>query len=121
MAVDLQCQGPDGIYVGVAHGLLSLQEIKDAAARMFGRVEGARIRVLWDLREAEFDLDPTEVRELAVFVKGRSPDRDLRTAFVVGGDLEFGLARMFGVLRETETSETAVFRDRERAVSWLQG
>ncbi len=75
--------------------------------------------MLWDLREAQFDLSTTEVRFLAEFTKQHSPFSRLRMAFVVAGDLEFGLIRMFEVFRETEGVRTAVFEDMGEALGWL--
>ncbi len=88
---------------------------------MWRQVEGPDIRLLWDLRDARFDLSVGEVEDLAEFIKQHSPPGDLRTAFVVSTDREFGLARMFEVFRETADAQTATFRDKGRALKWLAG
>lgn len=117
VAIDLE--SVPGVVVGEASGPLTLADIRQAAATVWRQFEGGRIRILWDLRNARFNFTAAEVEELAAFMKQRSPFTDLRSAFVVSGDVEFGLVRMFEILRETESARTAVFRDRERALAWL--
>ena len=119
MTVAFDLESVEGIAVCSAHGPLTLDEIKQAATTMWLLIEGTQIRLLWDLRDAHFDLDTAEVRGLAEFVKGLAGSTALRSAFVVSRDLEFGLVRMFEVFRETEGVLTAVFRDKTRAVDWL--
>ena len=109
----------DGIVIGIAHGPLTLDEIKESAAAMWRAVGAPGVRILWDLRDARFNLAETEVHDLAEFVKGLVLVQAVRTAFVASGDLEFGLIRMFETRREVEGVRTSVFRDKERAVEWL--
>ena len=42
-----------------------------------------------------------------------------KTAFCVFTDLQFGIARMFQTLLESEKHEIQIFRDRESAAQWL--
>jgi hypothetical protein len=109
----------EGVVVGTVSGLLTLEEMREAAAAIWRDVEGPRIRMLWDLREARFTLSEGEIRAMADFSKQRSPYSHLRMAFVVARDLEFGLVRMFEVFREAESARTAVFRDMQQALGWL--
>jgi len=53
-------------------------------------------------------------------IAAHDPDRNanVRTAIVAPRDLEFGIARMFEVLRE-HRSQIAVFRDMDEARRWL--
>ena len=119
MAVDFDLESIEGVAVGIACGPLTLEEIKESAATMLQKAEAPQTRVLWDLRGARFDLEADEVRSLAEFIKRISAARDLRTAFVVSRDLEFGLLRMFEVFRETDCAATSTFRDKQQAVEWL--
>lgn len=118
MTIDLESN--DGIAIGIAHGSLTLDEIKESAAAMWRAVEASEVRMLWDLRDARFDLAQTAVRDLAEFVRRLVSVSNVRTAFVASRDLEFGLIRMFEALRDEEGVRTSVFRDRERAVEWLE-
>ena len=117
--VTIDIDSVKGTVVGTVSGTLTLDDIREAAAAVWRDVEAPRVRVLWDLREARFTLSVTEVQDLAEFARLHSPFDHLRMAFVVAGDLEFGQIRMFDVFRETATARTEVFRDMEKALSWL--
>ena len=119
MSVTLDLESIEGIAIGIAHGSLTLNEIEESAEAMWRVVRAPKIRILWDLRDARFDLSGTEVRGLAEFAKRLVSGAALRTAFVASRDLEFGLLRMFEVLREAKGARMSVFRDRERALEWL--
>ena len=121
MPVTLDLESVPGAVIGVARGDLTLPEIKDSAATAWRLVEGPDVRMLWDLRDARFSLAPGEVRDLAEFVKQAARSPGARVAFVVSGDLEFGLIRMFEVYRDEKDTSTSVFRDRDQAVAWLAG
>ncbi len=121
MAVRFDLDSLDGVAVGVADGPLTLDEMKESALAMWRRVEGPDVRILWDLREAHFDLSGAEIRDLADFSKRRAPPVRLRTAFLVDRDHQFGLLRMFQTFSETENARTSVFREEERALAWLAG
>ena len=108
-----------GILIGAYEGPMTVAEMKRCTLELWKQVSGPRLRILWDLRHARFDLDTSEVRDLAEFAKRGAPAGDLRTAFVVSGSLEFGLVRMFEVFREAPGAATSVFREIEPAVAWL--
>ena len=117
--VTIDTESVEGVVVGTASGPLTLEGIREAAAAVWREVEGPRIHMLWDLRDAQFRLSASEVRALAEFAKLHSPFSDLRMAFVVARDLEFGLIRMFEVFRDNGSARTSVFRDRQDALGWL--
>lgn len=110
-----------GVVVGTAHGRLRLEDLKESAAALWREVDAPAVRVLWDLRDATFELSSGDVQEFAHFGKRHSPFAGLKMAFLVSRDLEFGLLRMFEVFRATERTRTAVFRDRAQALLWLAG
>jgi hypothetical protein len=73
---------------------------------------------LIDLREASTEqIGGDEVREIAA----AALDPASRRAFVVPDSLTYGLARMFGTLREVEGAREriAVFRSPDAAETWL--
>ncbi|MBN2109366.1 MAG: hypothetical protein JW832_18200 [Deltaproteobacteria bacterium] len=47
------------------------------------------------------------------------PQTVTKTAFCVFTDLQYGIARMFQALLESENHEINIFRDRESAAQWL--
>jgi len=77
--------------------------------------------VVWDFRDARFDIESPEIRQIAHFVSRNQPTPPpSRVAFVTPRDADFGLARMFGVFREDPRTEFRVFRDCEEALSWAR-
>jgi hypothetical protein len=120
MPISFDLASVDGIAIGIGQGTLSLDEMKLAVTNLWRRMSGPRYFILWDLLDARMDLTRSEVRELADFITGHEPEGEIRTAFVVSGDLEFGLVRMFEVFRESEGAQTFVFRDRQAAIDWLR-
>ena len=109
----------EGVAVATVSGSLTLKDMREGAVTLWNSVEGPRFRVLWDLQAATFDLSRSEVQGLAEFIKKGSPAGDIRVAFVVSRDAEFGLVRMFEVFREAPNARTSVFRDRDAALRWL--
>lgn len=119
MDTSFEYDAPGGVIVAVLRGAVTIPQMLKAARESWRRAEGPRIRILWDMREARFDLSSGEVRELAEFAKRNAPAADLRTAFVAPQDLEFGLVRMFEVFRETPLASARAFRDVDSAMAWL--
>ena len=80
-------------------------------------------RVLWDEREADLspihglDIDRLASWSLPLVEKCRGG----RSAIVVEGDLNFGVARMMQSYAEAREFpfEVRCFRDREKALEWL--
>ncbi|GJM44811.1 MAG: hypothetical protein DHS20C21_16530 [Gemmatimonadota bacterium] len=76
--------------------------------------------VVWDFREANFDLSSPETRQLAQFVLENQPTPPPRVAFVTGSDVDFGMSRVFEAYREDPQTEFRVFREYDEAVSWAR-
>lgn len=57
----------------------------------------------------------------AIFYKNQrpAPPTGVRTAFCVFTELQFGIARMFQSILESENHTIRIFRDRESAAEWL--
>jgi hypothetical protein len=76
---------------------------------------------VWDLRAAHFDLSAQDVRKLAEFAADSSPlAGGWRMAFVLAGELEYGLARMLGASRARAGIEVAADRDLDEARAWVE-
>jgi len=121
MPITITVDEETGIAVGTGSGELTLDEMKAAARDLWNTSGFGRKCVLWDVRRSLFNATPSEVRELADFARtGSRLEPGARMAFVAGGDLEFGLIRMFEVFREDDKVETYVFRDLEQAWAWLR-
>ncbi len=121
MSLTIDLESVDGICIAIAKGSLSVDELRESAVAMWRRVEGPSVRILWDLRDAKFDLDAAEISDIANTMKRLAASAQPHVAFVVAQDLEFGLLRMYEVFREADGVRTSVFRDSELAIAWLRG
>jgi hypothetical protein len=76
---------------------------------------------LWDFRDADLsDLPTSTIASMAKYSRKFSPEiRQVRVAFVVSRDLEFGLTRMFQAFTPDDAATVRVFRVYDEAVSWL--
>jgi len=109
-----------GIAIGVAEGHLTLPDIQEAAVGLWNKVAGPKVRILWDLRNAHFDLTETQIRQLAEFVKQTSPAGPQQAAFVVKEGVAYGLVRMYEAHRQAPNARTMVFTDMQPALDWLK-
>ncbi len=121
MELSLDLNSTDGVAIGIVRGRMDMKDLETAVTTLWGSVEGSDLFLLWDFRDARFDVDAKDVHAFAKFVRSTAPPGRLRTAIVVSTDLEFGLVRMFEVERATENAMTEVFRDMDQALSWLRG
>lgn len=102
-------------YVGVVDGN-ALQEANTAISANPSFQKG--LSFLTDLRRAEFTIG---YDEMVRHVSGL-PDLGIKKqAFIVGRDLEFGMARMFEMLSDGTGlyDESRVFRNLEKGLEWL--
>ncbi len=77
--------------------------------------------VVSDLTTADLDLKHVEARKLAIATSTVPTMKYGRVAVVAPGTLQFGLARMFGMLSENSDifAEYNVFSDFSKARTWL--
>jgi len=76
---------------------------------------------LIDARTAEMALSPEDNRALeAAIGRLRAVHGHARTAFVPGRDVDYGMARMYGMLSDSTDPGFAVFRKLEEAAAWLR-
>ncbi|MCP3981766.1 MAG: hypothetical protein GY716_20890 [bacterium] len=120
MQLTLDLDSIEGVAVGTAAGTLNLDDLKRAVTTMWDAVDGPDLRILWDMRNARFEVDADDVFSFATFVRVAAPSVRLRTALVFSTDPEFGLGRMFEVFRAQDNAQTEVFRDMDLALAWLR-
>ena len=77
-------------------------------------------RRLWDLRECRLGLSSDELMEMANVAKSRDLPGS-RGGLLAPRDLNFGMARMHQVFRESDDISVRVFRDEDEAVAWMRG
>lgn len=76
---------------------------------------------IFDFRRCDFSkLSTEDLKSIARFLVPHLPRFAKRVNLVVGRDLEYGLARMYGVYAEDiAPSERRIFRDTDTAQEWF--
>ena len=122
--ISIQTDREKGIRYHVVTGKLSLAEVSSRLGELYEDKDfDPDMHVLWDLRGADVSSFTREdIIQLKDFVKkrwglkGRS-----RAAFVVSKELDYGLARMYGILLEFDSSnEVRIFNTPEEAEGWIR-
>jgi hypothetical protein len=78
--------------------------------------------VLWDFRETTIsDVSADALRDVVSFIERRLERRgaDYKVALAASTDLEFGLARMYEAFADRMPFRVMVFRDLDKAITWL--
>ena len=110
-----------GIAIVTGTGVLGVADARAGAAALWNETSWPGEAAVWDFRAAHFDVTPNDARELATFVlRGQRTPPPRRVAFVLGREVDFGLARMFGVYRERPETEFEAFRDLDAALRWAR-
>jgi hypothetical protein len=77
---------------------------------------------LFDGTGATLELSAGDALEIAEIFRRELPQgTTARRAIIVNKDVDFGVARMFGVFAEDPGLQAPVFRDRQLALEWLIG
>jgi hypothetical protein len=119
VAVSIRIQPGSGLAIAVGSGVLRLGDSRSGAEALWKTPGWSGRSVVWDFRDARFDLESSDIRELAQFVTHHQPDTPpMRVAFVTPSDADFGMARMFDVFREDSRTDFRVFREYDEAVEW---
>lgn len=110
---------PDGMAVATCSGPLGAADARQAVSSLWGDPTWSGRVAVWDMREARFDIAPEDARAIAQFVLENQPaPPPSAVAFVTARDVDFGMARMFGVYRDDPATSFRVFRDFDEAIEW---
>ena len=93
-----------------------IKQILDQTRNTSGYSHNAR---LWDFRKSNFSFSQNEILDIASYASA-ADSRPGKVAMLVKEDLSFGVSRIYEVFRNTDLTETNVFRDKEKAVAWLR-
>lgn len=115
----IEIESVPGTVVATPVGDLTLENMIEWGGKVWQASEPEQRNILWDLRQARFDTNTTDIRKLADFVNMNEPDYNYKTAFVTANNLQYGIIRMFLAFRVTSRVTIAVFRTMERAKRWL--
>ena len=119
MRISVELDRERGVAVAACEGALRRDDAERGATAAW-EAAGDRARsVVWDFREATFELSASDVRAMAKFVRRYQPTPPpARVAFVTPRAADYGLARMFEVFREDPRTAFRVFRSFDEAVQW---
>lgn len=121
MAVPIRIEPDTGMAIGAGSGILRLDDAVESAASLWSTPGWRGRSVVWDFREARFDISPADAKKAAEFILQRQPSPPpARVAFVTGREVDFGMARVFEVHRRHAATEFRVFRDYDAAVTWAR-
>ena len=121
MTVSILIEAQIGMAIATCKGVFRLNDALEGAKTLWMTPGWFGKSVVWDFREAGFDLSSPDVRNIAFSVVHDQPTPPpARVAFVTPGDADFGLARMFEVFREDPRTEFRVFRDYDEALRWAR-
>jgi len=97
-------------------GVDDIKHILDQIRNESGYSHSAR---LWDFQNSSFNFSQNEVLDIASHASA-GDIRPAKVAMLVKEDLSFGVSRIYEVFRNTDLTETNVFRDKTEAVAWLR-
>jgi hypothetical protein len=124
MPVDTRIDATTRLRTHRVTGSPTLEDILEALQAIYALPDyRADANVLWDLREAELEgFSKGAVHYLANFVgKNWVKQETTRAALVVARDVDYGLARMYEQLLQTQNvGQVMIFRDVDEAMDWLR-
>jgi hypothetical protein len=119
MTISIRIEPGTGTAIANCTGVLRRSDAERGAATLWGTPGWSGKSAVWDFRDARFDLNASEIQEIARFILRSQPATPpSRVAFVTPRDVDFGLARMFEVFREDPRTQFRVFRCYDDAVHW---
>lgn len=121
MTVSIQIEPETGMAIATCSGVLRLSDAKEGATALWKTPGWSGRSVVWDFREAQFDVSSSDAQDIAQFIFSHQPATPpLKVAFVTQRDLDFGMARVFEAYREDPHTAFQVFRDYEEAINWAR-
>jgi len=113
MPISIQIEPETGIAIANCSGVLQFDDACQAAAALWRTSGWPGRSAVWDFRAAEFAVSSSETREVAKFILQAQPTPPpARIAFVTQRDVDFGMARMFGIFRQDP-------RRYDEAICWV--
>jgi hypothetical protein len=122
MPIETELDPNRGIRLHRVTGVLVPEELLETLQDLYGRADfNPDMSVLWDIREADVSsFTRDDVVRLRDLVKDHwGVGGSSRAALVVSREIDYGLARMYGLLLDKYTSsDLKVFRDMNEALDW---
>ena len=121
MTISIQIKPETGMAVATGSGVLRLRDAQEGARALWRTPGWSGRSVVWDFREAQFDISSSDTQNIAQFIFTQQPATPpSKVTFVIQRDLDFGMARVFEVYREDPRTAFRVFRDYEEAICWAR-
>ena len=121
MIVSIQIEPETGMAIATCSGVLRLGDAQEGATALWKTPGWSGRSVVWDFREALFNMSSLDTQNIAQFIFTHQPATPpSKVAFVTQRDLDFGMARVFDVYRQDPRTTFQVFRDYEEAISWAR-
>ena len=122
MTAAIQIKMKDGVAIATCTGVLRISDAREGAEALWKTPGWSGHPVVWDFREAHFEMTSPDTREVAQYVLQNQPaPPPQRVAFVTGRDVDFGMGRVFEAYRDDPRTDFRVFRDYEQATRWARG
>lgn len=123
--IDIRYKPEKGFLYITVKGRCTLEEYKMAMDEITqSKQYPANINALWDVSEQDFsDITSDTVKSL-ISINKQYPERETsRAAFVVNGNLAFGMLRMYEISSSLEKPDSSqnlrVFKSRSEGEKWL--
>ena len=121
MPLSMQFCADNQTIIVTAVGVVNTGEICRMIRLLFadGRLRDG-MNAIWDFRTARAPLSAADVMEIAFASKNSSRARGtVKTAIVVAGSNEYGLARLLEAHLDVLPAHISTFRDMNKATRWL--
>ena len=109
-----------GVLMVSIEGSPDVEDIKQILDRIQTEPGYAHPARLWDFQKSIFNFSQNEIFDIASHAAA-GEHQPAKLAILVKEDLSFGVSRMYEVFRNSDLTETNVFRDKTEALAWLRG
>ena len=119
MPYEFRIDSQNGLLEETYAGLISLDLLTEANASIIAHPDFTEgLKILTDLRHAQI---PFGYKEMSIHVRTLPPIHASKQAFIVAGEREYGMIRMFSLLAEDSDNfkESQVFTSIEESIKWL--
>lgn len=122
MPITFRIDKESGVVYTTINGHASTDEIIEGLRNFMNHPDfKPGLNGIADLRNSDLDTFSADVQRIAdLLIEYRNKIGPSRTAVLVSKDVTFGMTREFQVFAGQSSVETAIFRDMEEAVRWLE-
>jgi hypothetical protein len=124
MPISTHIDSQTGVRTHTVRGTLDFGDLRATLDEVYARPDASETGAVWDLRAADIHaFTPEQVNAIVKRVKEHwqgSERGTVRSAIVVAGDFDFGMARMYELRLDAPSNlAVQVFRELDEAVAWV--